>query len=105
MANSLPRFGDGDGPLCKETDEDAFFGFHGWKIPTLADEYNNRAKIDRVSKGERVFEVLRDVEEIEHDFGLPELGVELIDVSKGCIKCTKAGEKRTVIRSKRCVLM
>jgi len=84
MANSFPRFGDGDGPLCKETDDDAFFELlMAGKIPTLVDEYNNRAKIDRVSKGKRVFEVLRDVEEIEHDFGLPELGVELIDVSKG----------------------
>ena len=31
MANSFPCFGDNDGPLCKETDEDAFFELvNGW---------------------------------------------------------------------------
>ena len=84
MANSFPCFGDNDGPLCKETDEDAFFELlMAGKIPPLADGENNDVKVDRVSKGKRVFEVLRDVEDIDDDFFRHELGVEALNVSKG----------------------
>ena len=84
MANSFPRFGDGDGPLCKAIDDDSFFELlMAGKIPTLANGESNSAKIDRVSKGERVFEVLRDMEDIDVDLFRSEFGVEVLNVSKG----------------------